>query len=121
MYSKKAVEFSEFLRYTCLMKYTEKELEAIQDLLDKTLILIERNIPKPSKKTNDNTLDVTLESIVVIQSLLLKRFGGTPEESSEIHKIMQSFVDYYNNLYANKSGFPVRVKKKFFKSLRSSQ
>lgn len=103
------------------MNYTEKELKAIQDLLDKALILIEKNIPKPSKKTNDNILDVTLESIVVIQSLLLKRLGGTPEESSEIYKIIQSFVDYYNNLYAKRSGFPVRIKKKFFKSLKSSQ
>jgi hypothetical protein len=97
------------------MELTEQETKQINALLDKALEIVEGNIKKPSKRRQDTALDVPLHSTAIIQKLLLQRFG-TKEELLvlSMKSIMQTTVNYYNAIHAERLGFMAKLKKKFF-------
>ena len=115
MYSKKGVDWYSYLCYIGIMELTEKETEQINELLGKALDIVEKNIQKPSKRKQTNALDVPLHSTAILQKLLLQRFG-TKEKLLVISmkSIMQTTVNYYNVIHAERLGFMAKLKNKFF-------
>lgn len=97
------------------MKLTEQETKQVNALLDEALEIIEGNIKKPSKRRQDTILDVPLHSTTIIQKILLQRLG-TKEELLvlSMKTIMQTTVNYYNAVHAERLGFVAKLKKKFF-------
>lgn len=94
------------------MRDRDKE---IKDLLDKIFELIESDLKKPTKLMESNALDIPIQSTLILQKMLLARFGKNEKLLlSSIKEIMQITIRYYNTLHAKKLGFVIRLKNKFF-------
>ena len=97
------------------MRDKDKE---IKDLLDRIFELIESDLKKPTKLMESNALDIPIQSTLILQKMLLARFGKNEKLLvSSTQEIMRITVQYYNTLHARRLGFFVRLKDKFFKKV----
>lgn len=98
------------------MSTTEKDLQKAQELIEEALGLIDKSVPRPRQLKESNALDTQIQSLIILQKMLLTRFGKNEKLLlPAVKEIVQIMINYYNASHAKNLGFLVRLKSRFFR------